>query len=192
MELLLDDLAAPASAEEVPEELVGHVRYLFGLRQEATDNVARLSRHAVQLRWPDGYLAKVTLAGKRCQLAHGALIQAFDALASATREYERGLAAALLTSGDGASARAYAMPVRLLDQSSSEEVARLREVCERALTHAADSCQLAPASHTLFDTKWPIRRSEVTVAGPDVYLGEVRPMAWTGCGPEPLLHVDAR
>lgn len=192
MELLLDSLPASASTDEVPEELVGHARYLFGLRQEAGDNAARLSRHAVQLRWPDGYLGKATLAGARCQLVHGALIQAFESLASATREYERGLAAALLVSGDGASSRAPAMPVRLLDEASSAEVARLRQISERALTHAADACLLKVSSHTVFDTRWPIRRSEIKIGDADPYKGEIKPMGWTGLGPQPLLHIDAR
>src|SRR4051812_42273198 len=77
MERILDGTPPQASDAEIPEELVGHARYLFGLRQEAADNAARLSRHAVRLRWPDGYLGKATLAGKRCEVAHGALIRAF-------------------------------------------------------------------------------------------------------------------
>ena len=65
-------------------------------------------------------------------------------------------------------------------------------MCERALTHAADACNVAFPSHVVFDTKWPIRRSEVPVAGSDPYLGEVKPMGWLGFGSQPLLHVDAR
>ena len=98
MEWILDDLPAAASAAEIPEELVGHARYLFGLRQEAADNAAR---------------------------------QAFDALVNATREYERGLAIALLNSGDGSSARALAMPVRLLDESSTNPRRMRSRGCER-------------------------------------------------------------
>src|SRR4051794_30852990 len=63
MERILDRLPAQDCDVEVPEELVGHVRYLFGLRQEAADNAWQLSRHAVRLRWPDAYLGKATLAG---------------------------------------------------------------------------------------------------------------------------------
>ncbi len=137
MERILDTTAVQApGVAAVPEELVGNARYLVGLRQEAADHAADLSRHAVRLRWPDGYLAKTTLAGRRCELAHGALVNAFQALADATREYERGLATALLFSGDGAEARTMSMPVRLLDDSAALEVARLREVCAQALTHA--------------------------------------------------------
>jgi hypothetical protein len=192
MEWILDGMPARASNADVPEKLVGHARYLYGLRQEARDNAARLSRHAVQLRWPEGYLAKLSLAGRRCQLAHGALIQAFEALADASREYERGLGMALLGSGGGAGARTSSMPVRLLDESSAGVVAMLREVCERALTSAADACNLPVRSHTVFDTTWPVRRSEVASTGTDPYVGELRPMGWQGFGPQPLLHVDAR
>lgn len=192
MERMLDVLPAHTAEETVPEELAGHTRYLFGLRREAEDNAWQLSRHAVRLRWPDGYLARTTLAGKRCTLAHGALVTAFQALADATREYERGVAAALLRSGDGAQARALSMPLRMLDESSAAEVARLREVCERALTHAADACNLRVRSHTVFDTTWPARRSEVLSGESDPYQGEIKPMSWTGFGPQPLLHVDAR
>lgn len=192
MEWILDAMPACASSADVPEELVGHARYLYGLRQEARDNAARLSRHAVQLRWPEGYLAKVPLAGLRCQLAHDALIQAFEALADASREYERGLGPALLGSGDGAGARTSSMPVRLLDESSAGVVATLREVCERALTRVADACNLPVRSHTVFDATWPVRRSEVASTETDPYMGELRPLGWQGFGPQPLLHVDAR
>ena len=90
MERILDRTPRQTSDEQVPEELVGHAHFLFGLRREAADNALQLSRHAVRLRWPDGYLGKVTLAGRRCEVAHGALVTAFQALADATREYERG------------------------------------------------------------------------------------------------------
>jgi hypothetical protein len=49
----------------VPEALAAHVHFLYGLRREAIDNAIHLSGHAVRLRWPDGYLSKVTLAGRR-------------------------------------------------------------------------------------------------------------------------------
>lgn len=192
MERILDRLPAQSTEGTVPEELVGHTRYLFGLRREAEDNAWELSRHAVRLRWPDGYLGKATLAGKRCTLAHGALVTAFDALADATREYERGLPTALRRCGDGPEARSLSMPLRLLDDSSAAEVGRLREVSERALTHAADACNLRVRSHTVFDTTWPARRSELPPTETDPYQGEVRPMSWTGFGPQPLVHVDAR
>jgi hypothetical protein len=84
------------------------------------------------------------------------------------------------------------MPLRLLDESSAAEVARLRGECERALTHTADACNLRVWSHTVFDTTWPVRRSELGDEGTDPYRGEIRPMSWTGSGPQPLLHVDAR
>ncbi len=84
------------------------------------------------------------------------------------------------------------MPVRLLDESAAEEVARLREVCERALTHGADACNLRFRSHVVFDTKWPVRRSEIMEVGQDLYGSEVRPMGWTGFGPQPMIQVDAR
>lgn len=192
IERILDRLPPRASDVEVPEELVGHVRFLFGLRQEAADNAWHFSRHAVRLRWPDGYLGKSTLAGKRCETAHGALVLAFQALADSTREYERGVPAAILKSGDGADSRSLSMPVRLLDESAAEEVARSREVCERALSHGADACNLRFRSHTVFDTKWPVRRSEIMEAGEDLYEGEAGPMGWSGFGPQPMLHIDAR
>lgn len=64
----------------VPEELVGHAQFLFGLRQEAGNNAANLARQAVRLQWSDAYLSKAALAGRRCELAHGALVNAFQAL----------------------------------------------------------------------------------------------------------------
>lgn len=192
LEQILDALPPSSSDSEMPEEVVGHARFLYGLRVEARDNASNLSRHASRLRWPDGYFGKVTLAGERCRIAHGALIQAFEALERATREYERGLGTALRGSGDGGAARSLTMPVRLLDESSAAEVARLREVCERALTQAADASKLPVRSHITFETKWPVRRSEVQLAAGDPYRGEVRPMSWSGFGPQPLLNVDSR
>lgn len=161
MERILDNTPPQVSDAEIPEALVGHARYLFGLRQEGVDNVVRLSRHAVRLRWPDGNLARATLAGKRCDVAHGALIRAFQTLGDATREYERGIATALLQRGDSAEVHALRSPVRLLNEQAAEEAARLREVCAQALTHTADACNLRFQSHAVFDTKWPVRRSEM-------------------------------
>lgn len=193
MEHILDVLPGQDPRDTtVPEQLVGHARYLFGLRQEASDQPIELSRHAVRLQWSDAYLSKVTFTGKRCELAHGALVVAFQALADATREYERGLAMALLVSGDGAPARAPSMPVRLLDDDAAVEVARTREECRRALTNAADACNLRFETSVIFEQKWPVRRSEVPDVGEDPYGGEVRPMGWTGFGPQPILHVDAK
>lgn len=85
MEHILDRMP-PQEPDEmtVPEELVGRARFLFGLRQEAGDNAADLARHAVRLQWSDAYLSKATPAGRRCELAHGALVNAFQALADAT------------------------------------------------------------------------------------------------------------
>lgn len=192
LEHILDSLPPSSSDSEMPEEVVGHARFLYGLRQEARDNASRFSRHAAQLRWPDGYLGKVTLAGERCRVAHGALIQAFESLAQATREYERGLGAALQRSGDGGAARPLTMPVRLLDEPAAAETARLREVCERALVQAADACNLPVRTHVVLESKWPVQRSEVSPEVCDPYRGEVRPMSWSGLGPQPLLHVNAR
>lgn len=192
MERILDHMPPQHTDDEtVPEELEGHVRFLFGLRQEAADNAAHLARHAVRLQWSDAYLSKATLAGRRCELAHGALVDAFQALAAAAREYERGLPMALLRSGDGPQARRLTAPVRLLDESSAEEVARLREVCGQALATAGDACRLRFEA-TVFDTKWPVRRSEIPRGHEDHYGGEPRPMGWQGLGPQPMLHVDAK
>lgn len=192
MERILDVAPPQASDAQIPEELVGHARYLFGLRREAADNAARLSRHAVRLRWPDGYLGKATMAGKRCEIAHGALSRAFQALGDATREYERGIATALLECGKIPDGRALSSPVRLLSEPAADEVARLREVCEQALTHTADACNLRFDSHAVFDTKWPVRRSEILEVDMDLFRGEVKPLLWTGFGAQPLLHIDAR
>jgi hypothetical protein len=153
IEHILDRMPPQETGElTIPEELAGHARFLYGLRQEAGDNAINLSRHAVRLQWSDAYLSKATLAGRRCELAHGALVVAFQAMADATREYERGLSIALLRSGDGPEARAMTAPVRLLDESAAVEVARLREVCGRALVNAA--CHLRFETSAVFDTKW--------------------------------------
>jgi hypothetical protein len=192
VEQILDRLPASDSTGEIPEVLVGHVHYLYGIRREATDNVRRLSSHAVRLRWPDGYLSRATLAGKRCELAHGALVTAFQTLADAALEYERGIPAALQGSGDGADKRALTMPVRLLDEVAAQEVARLRDVCETALANTAAATGLRNQAFLALDATWPVRRSEAAVLAPNPYLGEIRPMGWKGLGPQPAIHVDAR
>jgi hypothetical protein len=84
------------------------------------------------------------------------------------------------------------MPVRLLDDSAAAEVARLREECRRELTYAAEACNLRFEFSAAFDTRWPTWRSEVPVLDGDPYEGEVRPIGWSGFGPQPLLHVDAK
>lgn len=192
VEDILDRLPASECAAEIPEALAGHVNYLYGIRREAADNVTRLSTHAARLRWPDGYLSRTTLAGKRCELAHGALITAFQTLADAALEYERGLPAALRGSGNGAEGRALTLPVRLLDEVGAQEVARLRSVCETALSHAAAATRLRHQVLLVLGATWPVRRSEVAVASPDPYRGEIRPMGWSGLGSQPAVHVDAR
>lgn len=193
MERILDQIPAQdATDSAVPEQLVGHARYLFGLRQEANDHAIEFSRHAVRLQWADAFLSKATFTGKRCQLAHGALIGAFQTLADATKEYERGLAVALLHAGGGVEVRMLSEPVRLLNEDAAAEVARLREECRRALTNAADACKLKFETSAIFEIRWPVRRSEIPDPGEDPYGVESRPMGWSGFGPQPLLHVDAR
>lgn len=193
VEHILDRMPAQAPDEVVvPEDLVGHVRYLYGLRQEAQDNAFDLARHAVRLQWPDAYVSKATTAARRCEVAHGALVTAFRALADAAREYERGLPMALVKSGDGPEARSLTAPVRLLDEASATEVAKLREVSREALTTAAEACGLRFETSARFETKWPVRRSEIPDEHVDLYRGEVRPMGWSGLGSQPLLHVDAK
>jgi hypothetical protein len=191
MEHILDRIPPQAPQDRtVPEELEGHVRFLFGLRREAADNAVNLARHTVRLHWSDAYLSKATLAGRRCELAHGALMSAFQAMADAAKEYERGLAMALLRSGDGE--QPLTGPVRLLDEASAIEVARMREDCTRFLVRSADACRLRFESSATFDTTWPVRRSEVTNRHGDPYMGELRPLGWQGLGPQPMFHVDAK
>jgi hypothetical protein len=192
MERVLDGLPPSNSPDEVPEALVGHVHYLNSLRLEAIDNATRLSSHAVRLRWPDVYLSRGTPAGKRCQLAHGALITAFQTLADSAREYERGLGRALQTCGKEAGVRTAGMPVRLLDKAAADEVARLRESCNVALAHTVAVTRLRNEPFVLFEATWPVRRSEAAAMGGDPYAGEIRPMGWRGSGGQALLHVDAR
>lgn len=190
MELLLD-ATPPTNDAQIPEALVGHSHYLYGLRVEASDNANRLSRHALRLRFPDAYLTRVTLAETRCEIVHGALVEAFKSFAQAAREYERGLGTALVQCGDGASARSLRSPVRVLDEDSAETVKSLRDKCSSATAGAADALGLRTFSKGVFDARWPVRRSEVT-ARHDAYEGEARPMGWDGFGAQPLLHVDAQ
>ena len=186
IEHMLDRMPAQAPDEVVvPEELVGHVRYLYGLRQEAQDNAFDLVRHAVRLQWPDSYVSKATTAARRCEVAHGALVIAFRALADAAREYERGLPMALVKSGDGPEARGLTAPVRLLGEESATEVARLREVSRGALTTAAEACGLRFETSALFDTKWPVRRSEIPDEHTDLFRGEIRPWGGTALARNP-------
>jgi hypothetical protein len=192
MELILDELPPSKGADQVPEELVGHAHYLHSVRVEASDNALRLGSHAVRLRWPDGYLSRATLASKRCELAHGALVTAFGTLADAAREYERGLAVALRHCDGGLELRAATMPVRLLDEAAAEEMARLRKTCDAALAHTAAASGIGNEAFLLLEATWPVRRSEAVALAADPYRGEIRPLGWRGFGAQPLLHVDAR
>lgn len=191
MERILDEMP-PQLPEDgsIPDELEGHVRFLFGLRREAAEDAANLARHKARLQWSDVYLSRATLAGRRCELAHGALVNAFRAMSDAANEYERGLPMALLRSGDGA--HPLTAPVRLLSEPAAVEVAGLREACSQALVNAADACRLRFESSATFDTIWPVRRSEVTNQHGDPYGGELRPIGWHGLGPQPMFHVDAK
>lgn len=192
MERILDGLPSSKSPNQVPEALVGHLHYLNNLRVEAADNATRLGRHAVRLCWPDVYLSRGTPAGHRCQLAHGALITAFQTLADSAREYERGLGRALQACGNEEGVRTASMPVRLLDESAADEVARLRESCNVALADAVAVTRLRNEPFILFEATWPVRRSEAAAMGAAPYAGEIRPMGWRGLGGQALLHVDAR
>lgn len=176
----------------IPEALVGHERYLFGIRREASDAVAKLSAHAVRLRWSDAYLSKPSLTQRRCELAHGALVTAYQALATAAKEYERGLTMALVRCGDGPTARSKTLPVRLLDEAAAVELARLRDVCESALLNVREACCLQSVARALLEVRWPVRRSEVGKSGLHLYGTEPRPIGWEGFGQQPLLHVDAK
>ena len=118
-------------------------------------------------------------------------MNAFRALADATGEYEQGSAMAFLRRAM-VPVRVRTAPVRLLDGAAAVEVARLRKTCGRALANAADACTLRFETSAIFDTKWPIRRSEVPARHRDQYQGELRPMGWKGFEPQPMLHVYAK
>jgi hypothetical protein len=84
------------------------------------------------------------------------------------------------------------VPLRLLDEAAADQIARLRRVCRLELTHAADACDLRFQTSAVFDVRWPAGRSEVASLDSDPYEGEARPLGWSGFGPQPLLHVDAK
>lgn len=175
---------------ELPEPIVGHMVYLFGLRQESEDHASRVGRHSVRLHWPDSYLPHWTSTAKRCELAMQQLRIAGESLAQACRLYEKGTAAALLSGG--LRADQLTDPVALLDEASASELARLRTRFDEAFRAAADICRLGGWAVTMYEAKWPIRVSELPDSAGELYRGEVMPMGWIGLGSQPILHVDAR
>lgn len=70
---------------DVPEPIVGHTGYLFGLRQESKDYASEAGRHSVRLRWPDSYLTRLTPTARRCELVMEKLRVAGESLAQACR-----------------------------------------------------------------------------------------------------------
>jgi hypothetical protein len=175
---------------DLPEPIVGHMRYLFGLRQDSQDHASQVGRHSVRLRWPDTYLTRWTATAKRCELVMEKLRVAGESLAQACRLYEMGVAAALAS--DGPKADQLAAPVALLDEANATELAKLRSRFEEALRAAAEICGLRGWAMTMYEAKWPVRVSELPDSVAQLYHGEVRPMGWTGLGSQPILHVDAR
>ena len=178
----------------IPEQVVGHMRYLNGIRQECRDLASELGRHSVRLRWPDGYLNRVTLAGRRCETAHTGLGRAAESLALAAREYERMFGVVVNRhSADPAIATipGPAETLCLLDQAAAAELTAFRESFAEGVRAVSDVLYPGDRRNITIDGTWPIYRSEVDREA-DHYQGEVRPMAWTGFGDQPLTHVDAR
>jgi hypothetical protein len=175
---------------DVPEPIVGHMRYLSGLRQESEDYASNAGRHSVRLRWPDSYLTRLTPTARRCELVTEKLRVAGESLVQACRLYEMGTTDALRSGGPRADQ--LAAPVALLDEATASELARLRNRFDEALRAAADICRLDGWAWTMYEAKWPIRVSELPDSAAELYRGEVRPMGWTGLGSQPFLHVDAR
>lgn len=171
---------------------LGQHRYLFGLRQELVDLTSELGRHTHRLRWPDGYLTRETLAGKRCTLAHEALARSTSAMGAAAREYD-GMLADILNQGRSTlrASHTHDAALLLLGKSDTAQLHRLRTECQEAMRAAGDVLAPGARQWNTIDCTWPIWRSELP-AGDDPYRGEVRPMAWTGFGDQPLIHVDAR
>jgi hypothetical protein len=175
---------------DVPELIVGHTRYLFGLQQESGDYASQAGRHSVRLRWPDSYLSHWTSTAKRCELIMEKLRVAGESLAQACRLYDMGAMAALQAGGPRANQ--LAAPVALLDDASAGELARLRNSFDEAFRAAADICGIKGWAWTMYEAKWPIRISELPDSAGTLYRGEVSPMGWAGFGSQPILHTDAR
>jgi hypothetical protein len=88
-------------------------------------------------------------------------VTAFNWLANAAREYERGLPRALRSNGDGASALSLRAPVRVLDRGLASEMTDRRRECTLAAATAADALGLRYMAAAVFDSKWPIWHWEV-------------------------------
>lgn len=159
---------------DVPEPIVGHVVYLFALRQESDDHASRVGRHSVRLHWPDSYLPHWTSTAKRCELAMEHLQILGESLAQAGRLYEMGVAAALQSGGFKTDQ--LAAPVALLDEASASELVRLRSRFDGSFRAAAEICRLRGWAVTMYEAKWPVRISELPDSASELYLGEVKPM----------------
>lgn len=60
-----------------------------------------------------------------------------------------------------------AKPVRLLNESAAEEVARLRENCDVALAHTVAAMRVRNEAFILLEATWPVRRSEAAALRAD-------------------------
>jgi hypothetical protein len=184
----------PTHPGMIPEPVVGQLRFLFGIRQECRDLASETGRHPVRLRWPDGYLGRTTLAGRRCEAAHHGLQKAAEALALAACEYERMFGTVVAQqSSESAPAALLGLPepLRLLDPGAAAELAGFRDSFAEGIRIVSDVLYPGDRRNNTIDATWPIYRSEI-VRDVDHYQGDVRPLAWTGMGDQPITHVDAQ
>jgi hypothetical protein len=180
----------PEKSDEVPEPIVGHVVYLHSIRQESADQASRAARHPVRTHWADDYLSRRTPAAKRCELATEQVCLAASAIADACKLYEIRLGEAL-TSGGPRDDRLVA-PIAILDERSAKHLTELRTRFDEAARAIADVTRRDAWSLTMYESKWPIRISELPNSPGEPYGPEIRPMGWTGFGSRPIIHADAR
>lgn len=184
--------ATPAPAKGIlPESLAGHLHYLRVMRTECDDLAAEVATHRRRLSWHEGYLARITPVGARCEDAHRAIGDACAQLAAACRRYEKA-AVVEMRAGRGNRAGVSArrdVPVSLLRTPDAHALRRLRLDFESSINQLHDLTGLR--LNLRWESRWLIYVSEIRIED-DLYRGDVRPMLRTGMGDSYATHLDAR
>lgn len=185
--------AAPTPATGMlTESLVGHLHYLRAMRWECDDLAAEVATHRHRLWWHEGYLARITPVGGRCENAHHTIGAACAHLAIACRRYEKAALVEMRSDRRGRCEVVSRRDVRigLLQKSDARALRRMRQDFESSINQLHDLTGLRLA--TRWESRWLIYVSETRFED-DLYRGGgVRPMLRTGMGDEYATHPDAR
>lgn len=187
------EVGVPVPAPGVlPDDVAGHMTYLFGLRDECDLFRSRAASHNARLSWPQAFADRVTVTSRRCTGAHAALSAAADELAQAARVYEEGFVVAYVKRAGAGADRAPGDPLLMLSKKRASRIVANRTAFETQMRLAATHLRLGPPLTEHYRCTWPAMTSERASFPADPYRGEVRPMGRHGFGAVPVLHPDGR